>query len=155
MRSGADDWQTICGWCVRVRTTCRWHTCLRMTCGRHADDVRTTYVIRHLKSPTKSHSHVIRTSSAHRPCVICTSSARRTHETSVPRLFQVKQQGTALLKLNILPVWSQITKYRYDHIQFHLNTTSNLNQKVIGYLCWPIKTYLLRTFCTPKMNLIG
>ena len=67
-------------------------------CGRRADDVRTTYVIRHLKSPTKSHSRVVRTSSARRPHVVCTSSARRTHETSVPRLFQVKQQRTALLK---------------------------------------------------------
>ena len=68
-------------------------------CERCADDVRTTYVIRHLKSPTKSHSRVVRTSSAHRPRIVCTSSARRTHETSVPRLFQVKQQRTALLKI--------------------------------------------------------
>ena len=67
-------------------------------CGRRADDVRTTYVIRHLKSPTKSHSRVVRTSSARRPHVVCMSYASCTHETSVPRLFQVKQQRTALLK---------------------------------------------------------
>ena len=54
-----------------------------------ADDMQMTYVIRQPKSPTKSHSHVI-----------CALSARRTHETSVPRLFQVKQQRTALLKMN-------------------------------------------------------
>ena len=36
---------------------------------------------------SKSHSHVIRT-----------SYARRLHETSVPRLFPVKEQRTALLK---------------------------------------------------------
>ena len=35
-----------------------------------------------------------------RPHVIRASSAHRTHETSVPRLFQVKQQRTALLKSN-------------------------------------------------------
>ena len=58
------------------------------TCGRHADDIWTTYVIHQPKSPTKSHSHVVRMSSTH-----------RTHETSVPRLFQVKQQRTALLKM--------------------------------------------------------
>ena len=62
------------------------------------DDVWTTYVIRQPKSPMKSHSCVVHTSSTCRLHVIHTSSARRTHETSVPRLFQVKQQRTALLK---------------------------------------------------------
>ena len=69
-------------------------------CRQCADDVRTTYVIRHLKSPTKSHSCVVCTSSACHPRVVCMSYARRTHETSVPRLFQVKQQRTALLKIH-------------------------------------------------------
>ena len=91
---------------------------VRTMCGRHADDVRTTYVIRHLKSPTKSHSRVVRTSSAHRPRIVCTSSARRTHETSVPRLFQVKQQRTALLKTksmstNRLKCLSDLTLKKY------------------------------------------
>ena len=67
-------------------------------CEGRADDVRMTYIIRHLKSPTKSHSRVVHTSSACHPRVVCMSYAHRTHETSVPRLFQVKQQRTALLK---------------------------------------------------------
>ena len=79
--------------------TCQHPSHLHMTCGRRADDVRTTYVICHLKSPTKSHSRVIRTSSACRPRIVRTSSAGRMHETSVPRLFQVKHQRTALLKI--------------------------------------------------------
>ena len=74
---------------------------VQMTCGRRADDIRMTYVICHLKSPTKSHSRVVHTSSSRRPHVVCMSSAHRTHETSVPRLFQVKQQRTALLKMNL------------------------------------------------------
>ena len=41
------------------------------------DNVRTTYVICQLKSPMKSHSRVIRTSSACRLHVVCTSSAAR------------------------------------------------------------------------------
>ena len=85
--------------------TCQNPSHLHMTCGRCAYDVRMTYVIRHLKSPTKSHSHVIRTSSARRPRVVRTSSAGRTHETSVPRLFQVKQQRTALLIKTIHFIW--------------------------------------------------
>ena len=71
------------------------------TCGRCADDVQMTYVIHQPKSPMKSHSRVIRTSSAHHPHVICTSSTCHTHKTSVPRLFQVKQQRTALLKMKV------------------------------------------------------
>ena len=50
------------------------------------DDIWMTYVIRQPKSPMKSHSRVVHT-----------SSACHMHETSVPRLFQVKQQRTALL----------------------------------------------------------
>ena len=38
-------------------------------------------------------------SSACHLCVVHMSSAHRTHKTSVPRLFQVKQQRTALLKI--------------------------------------------------------
>ena len=37
-------------------------------------------------------------SSACHPCIVHMSSMHRRHETSVPRLFQVKQQRTALLK---------------------------------------------------------
>ena len=61
-----------------------------------------TYVICQPKSPTKSHSRVVHTSSAHHPHVVCTSSTHHPHETSVPRLFQVKQQRTALLKIDKL-----------------------------------------------------
>ena len=81
-------------------------------CGWCVDDVRTTYVICHLKSPMKSHSRVVCTSSAHCPRVICMSSARHTHETSVPRLFQVKQQRTALLKKEAVCLKSRVVYYR-------------------------------------------
>ena len=42
------------------------------------------------KSPMKSHSRVVHILSACRPNIICMSSACHLHETSVPRLFQVK-----------------------------------------------------------------
>ena len=74
-------------------------------CGQRVDNVRMTYVIRQPKSPTKSHSRVIRMSSTHHLHVIHASYARHTHKTSVPRLFQVKQQRAALLKSNILTAY--------------------------------------------------
>ena len=53
---------------------------------------------RHMSSATRNLQRSLTLmSSACRPCIIHTSSAR--HETSVPRLFQVKQQRTALLKI--------------------------------------------------------
>ena len=67
-------------------------------CGRRADDVWMTYVICHLKSPTKSHSRVIRTSSARRLHVIRTSSARHPPQDFNPEIFPVKEQRAALLK---------------------------------------------------------
>ena len=66
-------------------------------CGRRADDVRTTYVIRQLKSPTKSHSRVVRMSSARRPHVIRASSARRPPRDFNREIFPVKEQRAALL----------------------------------------------------------
>ena len=82
---------------------CQHPSHLHMTCGWCADDVQMMYVICHLKSPMKSHSHVICMSYTCRPCVVCTSSMGRMHETSVPRLFQVKHQRTPLLKMKTLP----------------------------------------------------
>ena len=62
----------------------------------------------------KSHSCVVCTSSAHHLHVVRMSSAHRLHETSVPRLFQVKQQRTALLKtrdiLSVLCTFIQTTE---------------------------------------------
>ena len=61
-----------------------------------ADDMQTmfrmTYVHPPAKSPMKSHSCVIRTSSARHLHIVRTSSARRLHKTSVPRQFPVKEQ---------------------------------------------------------------
>ena len=96
---------------------CQHPSHLHMTCGWCADDVRTMYVIRHLKSPTKSHSRVIRTSSARRPHIVRTSSAGRTHETSVPRLFQVKHQRTALLKIRMSTIRWKLSYFRDDTIK--------------------------------------
>ena len=100
MRNGADDWQTMCGWRVHVWMTCRWCTCLRMMCGQCADDICHPPAQISNKVSLSCHPHVVPTSSACCLHVIRTSSARCTHETSVPRLFQVKQQRTALLKNN-------------------------------------------------------
>ena len=88
MRSGADD----------VRMTCRRCADDVCMCGRCADDVRTTYVIRQLKSPTKSRSRVVCTSSARRPHVVRASSARRPPRDFNPEIFRVKEQRAALLK---------------------------------------------------------
>ena len=65
-------------------------TCLRtMWCGRRMSSA-TRNLQRSLTLVSSAHRpRIVRTSSAHRPPV--------THETSVPRLFQVKQQRTALL----------------------------------------------------------
>ena len=49
-----------------LQTTCEWHTCLQ-TIYPPADDVWMTYVICQPKSHLKSHSCVIRMSSARRP----------------------------------------------------------------------------------------
>ena len=64
-----------------------------------ADDVRTTCGRRMSSATWNLQRSLTLVSSARRPRVVCTSSARRTHETSVPRLFQVKQQRTALLNI--------------------------------------------------------
>ena len=70
-------------------------------CGLHADDIpacgRCKDDICH--PPAQMSNEV---SLSCRPHVVHASSARRTQETSVPRLFQVKQQRTALLKTNDL-----------------------------------------------------
>ena len=101
MRSAADDvWMTYVPaddvWMTYMPADDVWMTYMP------ADDVQMMYPpaddilddICHLpaKSPTKSHSHVICTSSAHRPHIVHTSSAHRLHETSVPRQFPVKEQ---------------------------------------------------------------
>ena len=71
-----------------------------------ADDVRMmfrmTYVIRQPKSPTKSRSRVICTSSVHRPLVVHMSSARHPLRDFNPKIFPVKEQRTALLKMKTL-----------------------------------------------------
>ena len=63
-------------------------------CGRCADDICHPPV----KSRPKSHSRVIRMSSACCPHIICTSSARCPHEISTWKIFPLKEQ-TALLKI--------------------------------------------------------
>ena len=97
----ADD-MCVCGWHAddtRCSTSWNWATqaSVQMTCGWHPDDICHLPV----KSHPKSHSRVIRTSSACHLHVIRTSSTRRLHETSTSNIFPLKEQ-TALLK----------TKYR-------------------------------------------
>ena len=65
------------------------------------DNVRMTYVIRQLKSPMKSHSRVIHTSSASHPHIVRTLSACRPLQDFNPKIFPVKEQRTALLKIGI------------------------------------------------------
>ena len=87
---------------------CRWHVddicaCRRCVddvhaCGQHADDVPDDICHPPAKSPMKSHSRVICTSSACCPHVICTSSAHRPQETSSPKIFQVKYQSNSSAK---------------------------------------------------------
>ena len=74
--------------------TCQHPSHLHMTCRRRADDVRMTYVICHLKSPTKSHSRVIRTSSTRRPRVVRASYTRR------PWVVRTRLQFPDYFKLN-------------------------------------------------------
>ena len=85
--------------CADDMCMCEQHVDDIPACERCADDVRTTYVIRHLKSPTKSHSRVVRTSSARRLHVIRTSSARHPPRDFNPAIFPVKEQRAALLKM--------------------------------------------------------
>ena len=65
--------------------------------GKCPDDVPDDICHPPAKSRPKSHSRVIRRSSACHPQVICTSSARRPHEISTGNIFPLKEQ-TALLK---------------------------------------------------------
>ena len=74
-----------------------------MTCRWHPDDICHPPPEISNEVSLSCRLHVIHASSAHHLHVVCMSSARRTHETSVPRLFQVKQQRTALLKMNKPP----------------------------------------------------
>ena len=60
-------------------------------CRQRADDICHPPAQISNEVSLSCHPHIVRTSSAH-----------RTHETSVPRLFQVKQQRTALLKIKCL-----------------------------------------------------
>ena len=84
------------------RMMCQHPSHLHTTCRWRVDDIWMTYVICHPKSPTKSHSCVIRTSSTCHLHIICMSSVCRLHETPVPKLFQVKQQNTALLRTSTM-----------------------------------------------------
>ena len=94
--------QMTCRWHMCLQTMCRSCTCLWMTCRWCADDIPDDVPddICHppAKSPMKSHSHVIHTSSACHPHVICVSSARCLHETSSPKIFPVMQQSNSSAK---------------------------------------------------------
>ena len=109
-------------------------------CRRRADDVQMTSG-RRMSSATRnlqrsltlvSSAHrprVIRPSSACRLPVVCTSSARRTHETSVPRLFQVKQQRTALLKMKTLVTSLSLYGSQYNQMGKHISLNDHTTQK--------------------------
>ena len=76
-----------------MRTTCRQCADDVCMCRQRADNVWTTYVIHQPKSPTKSRSHVIRTSSACHLHVVCTRFQPQIY-------FPLKSiAGTALLKI--------------------------------------------------------
>ena len=139
MRSGVDDWQTMCGWRVHVWMTCRWRTRLRMTCGWHLDNMSSASpnLQRSLTLVSSArHPHIVRMSSAHCPHVIRTSSTRRTHETSVPRLFQVKQQRAALLKIKDVPVlWWDTTQIFWLWSKFQVEGQPNNGMKFLDRLC--------------------
>ena len=84
---------------IRTSSACRLH----VVCTRWpADDMR-TMCTRADDVPDDIPDDICQISNelllSCRLHVVCASSARRLHETSVPRLFQVKQQRTALLKM--------------------------------------------------------
>ena len=97
MRNSADDVRMTYVPADNMRMTYMPADDMQMT-YLPADNVRMTYVICQPKSPTKSRSCVVRTSSAHRPHVVCASSARRPPRDFNPKIFPVKEQRTALLK---------------------------------------------------------
>ena len=115
---------------------CRVGDTLQMACGRRtclrttympADDVHTCgrRTGRHMSSATWNLQRSLTlVSSARRPCVVCTSSTRRLHETSVSRLFRVKQQRTALLKMGTQP----FSKYSYSSVLKNRNRNSSTNR---------------------------
>ena len=103
------DHEEFCRWCADDICACRWcaddiHACGQCAdhipaCEWRVDDVPDDTCHPPAKSPTKSHSRVIRTSSAHRP-----------HEISTPKIFPLKEQ-TALLKISVLTCCSTDTWY--------------------------------------------
>ena len=84
----------MCRWCTHLQTMCRMMY-------PPADDVLDD--IPDMSSASQISNEI---SLLCYPHVVCTSSARHLHETSVPRLFQVKQQRTALLKISIYIVFT-------------------------------------------------
>ena len=109
------DHEEFCRWCADdmcLQMTCRWHTCLWTMCGQHT----------HMWTMCRWHSgwHMSSTSqnlqrslavvsSARHPYVICMSyacsSARRPPWDFNPKIFPVKEQRTALLKMKGLVWW--------------------------------------------------
>ena len=67
------------------------------TCGRHADDIPDDICHLPAKSPTKSHSHVVRMSSARHPHVVCT-------RLQFPDYFKSKSRDSSAKNEDILVV---------------------------------------------------
>ena len=98
------DHEEFCRWCADDICACRQCADDIHACRWRADNIPTCGWCsgRHMSSASRNLQWSLTlVSSAHCPCVICMSSAHRLHETSVPRLFQVKQQRTALLKTQV------------------------------------------------------
>ena len=100
------DHEEFCRWCADDICACRWHADDIHACGWCADDVQMTYVpadnMRMTYMPADnvqmmSGWHMSSTSQNLQQSLTLVSSAHRLHETSVPRLFSVKEQRTALL----------------------------------------------------------
>ena len=104
--------QTMCGWRSHLGTVCRW--CSRWRSGRCSG----WHSGWHMSSASQISNEVSLSCCPHVICsyphIICTSSAHCLHETSVPRLFQVKEQRQLCQKvclniifryLNVLKTW--------------------------------------------------
>ena len=92
------DHEEFCRWCVDDICCCRQHVDDVHACRWHVDDMQMTcgqHAVNICHPPAEISNKVSLSCHLH---VVCTSSAHRLHETSVPRLFWVKQQRTALLK---------------------------------------------------------
>ena len=116
----ADDMcvQMTCRWCADdMWMVCGWHVCLRMMCGWPTDDTRCSTAWNwatqasvwttsgwHMSSAGEILPEI--SLSCH-PHIICTSSARRPHKTSTPKIFPVKYQSNSSAKNGKKPIIKQ------------------------------------------------